>query len=170
VRFRVRAFVVGDPIPQSLSWGGLSGPRRPGRRGFDLNHAPKRSRSEAGKLWRFLPGGAGADRVEIGGDPRKLAVAETGPVDHVEDRTIGAIRQAEVGAQKPSVIRELALNDPDHVGQSLFPACDRGFIGCKSEHLRTDAKGYFARRWRKMPGKKEEPFEGIRPPCRGCGP
>jgi len=65
---------------------------------------------------RLLQCGPRVDSVEIGFDLRKVAETELGLLYHVERRALGAIDQAEVGAQHPSIRGEIAFDDLGHVG------------------------------------------------------
>src|SRR5215471_21281683 len=122
------------------------------------------------ELGRVLPGLAGTQRFEIRSHPRKFAEAEAGFLDHVEDRAIAAVHQAEFAAQHPSVFRELPLDDPERVGQRFLSVGDGGFIDGNAEHLGADPECHFAGERHDVLRQEEEPLQRLRPPCRGCRP
>src|SRR5215472_2752796 len=86
------------------------------------------------QLGRLLPGGAGAAGVEIRLDLREAGKAETGLLDDVEDRAIGAIDQTEFAAQKPFAVRELAFEDAERSRERLLAAGDHCLVRGDSGH------------------------------------
>src|SRR6516165_2584267 len=114
------------------------------------------------QLRRLLPGGAGAAGVEIRLDLREAGKAETGLLDDVEDRAIGAIDQAELAAQKPFVLCELAFEGAEHRRERLLAAGDHCLVGGDSGHARTNPQCNFAGRRHDMLREEEEPLQGLR--------
>src|SRR5215470_16960013 len=98
------------------------------------------------QLRRILPGGPVAAGVEICLDLREAGKAETGLLDDVEDRAIGAIDQAELATQKPFVFRELAFEDAEHSRECLLATGDHCLVGGDSSHPRTDPQCHFTGR------------------------
>src|SRR5215813_9523573 len=93
------------------------------------------SRLKSRKLRRFLPARTRPDGVHICTHFRELFEAEACFLCDVNYWCIGAIYECEIIAQKPLILGQLIFDDSDHVGQSFFGACDRGFVRLAAEEL-----------------------------------
>ena len=79
---------------------------------------------KSGSLGDFLSGRTRAACVEIRLDSWELAKTEACLLNQVQYRTIGAIHQNEVVAQKPFVVDQTFFQDFDYTRQHLFATCD----------------------------------------------
>src|SRR5260370_35375304 len=81
---------------------------------------------QAEELGGLLPGGADAASVEIGAGLGEPGETEAGFLDHVDPRPIGAIDPAELAAEQPFALPELARHDGEPPRHRPSPPCNDG--------------------------------------------